>query len=73
MAINETIQRMQRATLSARAASGDNTVGVQLEQGRFRVVRFTYFRQGVSAVAPASEWGTADDAIEFLRRIETNY
>jgi hypothetical protein len=54
------------ATLEARKRTGDRSIGTQVKQGMFRVVRVTYGPKGRGTVEPLSEYSTMRDTIAKL-------
>ena len=61
----------QKATLAARARTGQKSIGTQVnEHGRIRVVHTTYNAKGSSTITPLTDWSTSDEAIAFLNQMK---
>jgi hypothetical protein len=64
-----TVGDLRRATLAARERTGDKAIGTSVKQGLIRVERITYAKNGVSTVAPLSDYLPAADSIAFLSEL----
>lgn len=58
---------IQQATLAARQRTGDNSLGVEVEAGRFRVVSVTYLPNGESLVIPLTASTDLTNALRTLQ------
>lgn len=65
-----TLTDIRNATLSARARTGDKSIGTRIDRGLIQVVRVTYEKSGRSKVAPVSEFMSADAAVAFLEKLQ---
>ena len=61
--------RIQRATLDARARTGDPTIGTTLYQGKAQIVRVVYNDKGTSTVTPVGTPDTPEAIITKLKGI----
>ena len=64
-----TMKKMQAATMAARLATGRSAISTRVKAGKFQIVEVTFDAKGTSTVKTLSDWASADDTIESLRRI----
>lgn len=64
------LTEIRKATLSARARTGDKAIGTTVSAGRFQVRRVTYSKNGCSTVEPISDFLPFADCIHFLNSLE---
>lgn len=60
------MQAIRNATLAARERCNDKRIGTSVANGRLRVERVTYAKNGCSTVEPLSGWLPINEAIAFL-------
>ena len=64
----ETLKDLQKATLAARARTGDAAISTQVNAGKIRVGRVIY-KKSVGDFTPSTGWLTAAEAINELNRL----
>ena len=69
MNIMQTVRQVQAATVAARAKTGDQHIGTQVENGRFDVVRAVPSGRGRYAVTVLAASLTPADAVAYLSRM----
>lgn len=60
---------IQRATLAARARTGDNSISTRVDKGRVQIVRVSFDVSGTSTIAPVSDWLPIADVPALLSKI----
>lgn len=60
---------IRKATLAARARTGDTAIGTAVKAGRFQVRRVTFSKSGLSAEQPLSDFLTPAECISFLNEL----
>lgn len=63
------MHEIQKATLAARARTGDASIAVRLHRGRSQVARVTYSPNGAARIVPLSPYGTHAETIKRLELI----
>lgn len=60
------MRRIADAVRDARNRTGDQSIATRAKAGRTQVVRVSYSARGSATVSAVSQWGSADDTIQFL-------
>ena len=60
---------IRAAVQSARARTGDATIGVETRAGQSRAVRVTYNARGASTVRPVSNWAPHAHTLHTLNTL----